>query len=161
MSTFDRQPESTLKVRFHDCDPFNHLHNSRYIDYMMAARNEQLLTHYDFDMFASAKTIGLSWVFAETQIAYLVPAKLSETILVQTRLMSFGQKTIVLEALMYDEKKTTLKSIMRSTLVHFDLRQQKSTTHSKELRDFFEPIVLSFESDVNFEQRVKQLKGIL
>lgn len=33
--------ESKAKVRFHDCDPFNHLNNSRYIDYMVTARGDQ------------------------------------------------------------------------------------------------------------------------
>ncbi|MDB5230478.1 MAG: acyl-CoA thioesterase, partial [Chitinophagaceae bacterium] len=50
MAPYQKLPESTIKIRFHDCDPFNHLNNSRYIDYMMAARSDQLALYYQFDM---------------------------------------------------------------------------------------------------------------
>ena len=42
--------ESKMKVRFHDCDPFNHLNNSRYIDYIVTARGDQLLENYNLDI---------------------------------------------------------------------------------------------------------------
>ena len=38
MEPLEKNPESKVVVRFPDCDPFNHLHNSRYIDYYLNAR---------------------------------------------------------------------------------------------------------------------------
>ncbi len=35
--------ESKVKIRFPDCDPFNHLNNSKYIDYFINAREDQLI----------------------------------------------------------------------------------------------------------------------
>jgi acyl-CoA thioester hydrolase len=39
--------QSKMKIRFHDCDPFHHLNNSRYIDYIVTARGDQLLKIMD------------------------------------------------------------------------------------------------------------------
>lgn len=50
-----KTPESRVKVRFPDCDPFNHLNNSRYLDYIMTARGDQLIEHYGFDIYRLAR----------------------------------------------------------------------------------------------------------
>jgi len=47
----DKVLKSKVKIRFQDCDPFNHLNNSKYIDYFINAREEQILKHYDLDIF--------------------------------------------------------------------------------------------------------------
>ena len=39
--------ESKIRVRFQDCDPFNHLNNSSYIDYFFDAREDQLHNRYN------------------------------------------------------------------------------------------------------------------
>ena len=56
MQTFLKTLESKLTIHYHDCDPFNHLNNSRYIDYMVAARTEQLLENYGLNASELAKT---------------------------------------------------------------------------------------------------------
>jgi len=43
--------KSKAKIRFQDCDPHNHLNNAQYIDYFMNAREDQLIEHFDFDIF--------------------------------------------------------------------------------------------------------------
>ncbi len=43
MATLKKILESTVRIHYQDCDPFNHLNNSKYIDYIVAARTEQLL----------------------------------------------------------------------------------------------------------------------
>jgi acyl-CoA thioester hydrolase len=37
-ASLEKVPESEALIRFPDCDPFNHLNNSRYIDYFINAR---------------------------------------------------------------------------------------------------------------------------
>jgi hypothetical protein len=64
-TTLPRQIESQMKVRFPDCDPFNHLNNSKYIDYIINAREDQLLKYYNFDVYELAKKTckDYLWVF--------------------------------------------------------------------------------------------------
>jgi len=39
-----------VKIRFQDCDPFNHLNNSKYIDYFINTREDQLLEYYGLEI---------------------------------------------------------------------------------------------------------------
>ncbi|MGB0837938.1 MAG: acyl-CoA thioesterase, partial [Flavobacteriaceae bacterium] len=39
------------RIRFQDCDPFNHLNNGKYIDYFVNAREDHLLEFYNLNLF--------------------------------------------------------------------------------------------------------------
>ena len=67
-------PSSILTIRFQDCDPFNHLNNGRYVDYFLNAREDQLLEHYDLDIYKIARETGLCWVVSTSQIGSGWPA---------------------------------------------------------------------------------------
>lgn len=152
--------ESNMKIRFHDCDPFNHLNNSRYIDYFMTARGDQLIDNYDFDIYQLAREKGVGWVSAQTQVAYLRPAFVMEEVTIQTQLIAFSEKSLLLEAIMWDIEKQIIKAIMWTTLVHFDILQQKSLRHTDEFTALFQQIVNPLEMVVGFEERVKQLRPV-
>jgi len=149
-----------MKVRFHDCDPFNHLNNSRYIDYIVTARGDQLIDSYGFDIYTLAREKGLGWVSAQTQISYLSPAYLMEEVIIQTRLIDCTEKSLLLEGIMWDTAKRNLKAVMWTKLVHFNLKTQRSHLHDEQLMDFFRQIVDALETVTNFEKRIHDLKQI-
>jgi len=70
MTALKKVLESKMKIRFHDCDPFNHLNNSKYLDYIMTARTDQLLEYYNLDVYKMAQEKGIGWVSAQTQNPY-------------------------------------------------------------------------------------------
>jgi YbgC/YbaW family acyl-CoA thioester hydrolase len=150
--------ESKVKVRFHDCDPFNHLNNSRYIDYIVTARSDQLIENYSFDIYQMLQKQGIGWVSAQTQISYLHPAYLMEEITIQTRLIAFSEKSLQVEAQVWNDDKSVLKAVMWGKLVHFSLTSKKSQEHSPQLMQFFQGIVYPLEQQSDFESRVKALK---
>jgi YbgC/YbaW family acyl-CoA thioester hydrolase len=158
MKQLEKVIESKVKIRFPDCDPFNHLNNSKYIDYFLNAREDQLLSYYDFDLHKLAREQGISWVVAQNQIAYLVPASLMETVVVQTQLLSYAEKNLVVEATMWNEEKTILKALLWSKFVHFNLKTQKSEIHSAELMNLFKQIENPQKEQVSFEKRVENQK---
>lgn len=151
--------ESKTKVRFHDCDPYNHLNNSRYIDYIITARGDQLIEHYGFDMYELTKKHGLGWVTAQNQISYLSPAFLMEEVIIQTQLLSFSEKSLLVEGLMWDETRSRLKAIMWAKLVHFNIRTQRSQSHSEQLMKLFSSVVNPLPFPCMFEERVLQVKN--
>jgi acyl-CoA thioester hydrolase len=157
---FPKILESKVKVRFHDCDPFNHLNNSRYIDYIVSARGDQLIESYGFDIYQLLQKQGIGWVAAQTQISYLHPAYLMEEITIQTRLIACSEKSLLLEALVWNDDKTVLKAVMWGRLVHFSLITKKSQEHSAQLMQFFQSIVHPLEQQAGFESRVEALKHI-
>jgi len=150
--------ESKMKVRFHDCDPFNHLNNSRYIDYIMTARVDQLLDNYDFDIYRIAREESVAWVSAQTQVSYLSPALLAEELLIQTQLISCSDRSLVFEAIMWNADKTDVKAVLWGRLVHFHLKTQKSYQHSEAFMQFFQDVLNPLPADMGFEERVKSLR---
>lgn len=158
MRNLEKTLESKVKIRFPDCDPFNHLNNSKYIDYIINSREDQLLENYEFDIYKLALEEGLSWVVSQNQIAYFNPAMLMETVTIQTQLMFYDHKTLALEAMMWNKNKTKLKALLWTKFVHYNLNTKKSDTHSEELMNFFEQIVIPQENPISFEERIKNLK---
>ena len=158
MNPLEKFPESKVKIRFPDCDPFNHLNNSKYLDYFLNAREDQLLTYYDFDLHKIAREKGISWVVGQNQIVYLMPASLMETVSIQTRLLVADDKTLVMEGLMWNKDKTSLKAILWSKFVHFNLGTKKSEIHSSDLMILFKQIENPLHEAISFEDRVKNLK---
>lgn len=152
--------ESKVRIHYQDCDPFHHLNNSKYIDYMVAARTEQVLDHYDFNPSEIAKKDGIGWVAAQTQISYLYPAVWLENVTVETQLIAFSEGSLLVEAIMWDENKKRIKAIMWTKLVHFNIRAQRSFKHSEELMNFFAQIHCPIEDHPTFEERVNTLKNI-
>jgi YbgC/YbaW family acyl-CoA thioester hydrolase len=152
--------ESKVRVQYQDCDPFNHLNNSKYIDYMMGARTEQLLEHYGFNASELARKDGLGWVAGLTQISYFYPASWMESVTIESRLIRFSASSLLVEALMWDELKTKLKSVMWAKLVHFNIKTQKSQQHPAALTKLFEDILYPLEKDMLFEERVMALKAL-
>ncbi|MFT3705269.1 MAG: acyl-CoA thioesterase [Agriterribacter sp.] len=154
---YEKILESIMKIRFHDCDPFNHLNNSRYIDYIISARGDQLLDHYHLDIYQLARERGIGWATVQTQISYLVPALVGEEVRIQTRLLGYSEKSLLLEGLMWNNERTIVKAVMWTKLAHFDIRTQKGLSHSQELVHLFQQVVHPLDEKVVFETRVKNL----
>jgi thioesterase III len=148
--------ESKVKVRFQDCDPFNHLNNSKYIDYFINAREDQLIESYDLDIYKIAAQQKISWVVATNQISYLKPAFLAENIVIESQLIEYTSKSLLVEMRMYNESKTELKSVFWSKFVHFDIATQKAINHSETFLKLFENIVQKVNQKT-FEERVASI----
>jgi len=149
--------ESKTKIRFQDCDPFNHLNNAAYLNYFMNHREDELIKAYNIDIYKLARKEGKSWVVGSNQIAYIRPALLMEEITIQSQLLHHTSNKIFVEMRMYNNDKTELKAIIWSTFVHFNLIKQKTEQHSGEFMSLFEDV----KNPVNvgsFEERLQSLK---
>lgn len=149
--------ESKTKIRFQDCDPFNHLNNAAYINYLINAREDQLINFYNIDIYKMGRTEGKSWVVGSNQIAYLKPAFLMEEVLIDSQLINFTGSTLQVEMRMWNINKTQLKAVMWSTFVHFDLIKLKTEVHSEKLMELFNAVKLPLDAN-SFEARVQQIK---
>ncbi|MGZ8550473.1 MAG: acyl-CoA thioesterase [Chitinophagaceae bacterium] len=151
--------ESAVIIRFPDCDPFNHLNNSRYIDYFINAREDHLSKDHHFNIYAYARETNLSWVVSQNQIAYLKPAVLMETVVIQSGILQMDEKQILVEMRMWNKEKTKLKALLWSRFAHFNLATQKSETHSPELMAKFKAFENSDIRIDSFERRIEELSG--
>ena len=150
--------ESKTKIRFQDCDPFNHLNNAAYINYLINAREDQLISHYDLDIYEMGKTQGKSWVVGSNQIAYIRPAFLMEDVVIDSQLLRYSETNLLVEMRMWNNDKTELKAVMWSTFVHFNLLKLKTEIHSETLMLLFKNAINPVEA-TTFEARVSALKS--
>ncbi len=153
--------ESKMLIRFPDCDPFNHLNNARYIDYFINAREDQIMTNLNFNIYHFAAQQGMSWVVSKNQIVYLKPAFLMETVVIDSTLLQLGEKDVFVEMKMWNERKDKLKAVLWSNFVHINMKTQKPERHSEELIKMFTPFENPLPKPVSFDERIEQLRSMV
>jgi YbgC/YbaW family acyl-CoA thioester hydrolase len=75
--------ESELQVRPDDIDMNQHVHASRYFDYVLAARYDQMARCYKMPMSEFLK-LGLGWFVRSSHIDYKRPLGMGDSFLVRT-----------------------------------------------------------------------------
>ena len=80
--------ETELQVRPDDIDMYQHVHSSRYMDYVLAARFEQMERCYKMPMSEFQKR-GFGWFMAATQMNFKRPLGLGDRFVVRTWIEKF------------------------------------------------------------------------
>lgn len=85
--------ESELTVRPDDIDMNNHVHNSRYLDYVLAARYDQMKRCYGMSM-DEFIALGLGWVVKSCFVEFKRPLVLGDAIVVRTWIDAIGNSDV-------------------------------------------------------------------
>ncbi|WP_445452441.1 acyl-CoA thioesterase [Flavobacterium sp. 25HG05S-40] len=150
----NKNPDSTYKIRFTDCDLLGHLNNARYIDYFLNAREDHLKNEYDLDL-QSYYTKNLGWVVSHHEIAYLKPARYNEIVLIQSSLFNLGEDFIEVEMVMMDEKKHSLKAIMRTKFTSINIKTGKKEMQHPEFMQWANLVKnLGIDKQSNLKSRI-------
>lgn len=157
MREYSKVLSSSAKIRFQDCDPYGHLNNSNYISYFFNHREDAVKEAYGFDLFELAKVSGKAWVVAQNQIAYLEPATVMEEVHIESQLIGLNPRVLKVEMRMYDPGKERAKAFLWSSLVHYDLKVNRSIPHAPELQQLFESVLKPVAHPL-FEDRVNQFR---
>lgn len=80
--------ETELQVRPDDIDMYQHVHSSRYMDYVLAARFDQMERCYKMPMSEFQKR-GFGWFMAATQMNFKRPLGLGDRFIVRTWIEKF------------------------------------------------------------------------
>jgi YbgC/YbaW family acyl-CoA thioester hydrolase len=83
--------ETELRVRPDDIDMYNHVHNSKYFDYVLAARYEQMELCYGMGMEKFFER-GYGWLVRAVHMDYKRPLKMSDYFLVKTGIDTIDEK---------------------------------------------------------------------
>ncbi|MBE7175225.1 MAG: acyl-CoA thioesterase [Mucilaginibacter polytrichastri] len=83
--------ETEHYVRPDDVDLFQHVHNSRYFDYVLDARYQQMREFYKYPMEEFLEA-GFGWVVKSVSIHYKRPLVMGERFLVQTGITSMNSR---------------------------------------------------------------------
>ena len=151
ITSLEKRPKTTYNVRFQDCDPMGHLNNSRYIDYVLNAREDHLETYYEMrlrDFIAK----GYGWVVSNHEIFYLKPAVYNEKVKIQTSVIDLGNDSIIVEGLIMNEEETHCKALVWTRYVYVNIKTGKRENYERDLQDFFTNIK---NEGVNIHEGIK------
>ena len=81
--------ETELQVRPDDIDMYQHVHSSRYMDYVLAARFDQMERCYGMSMEEFEKA-GFGWFMARAHMNFKSPLELGDRFVVRTWIEEFS-----------------------------------------------------------------------
>ncbi|WP_353138372.1 acyl-CoA thioesterase [Pseudopedobacter sp.] len=113
------------KVRPDDIDMFNHVHNSKYLDYVLAARYEQMDVFYGMSMEEFIK-LGYGWVVQKVQIEYKRPLKMGDIFSVETGIVSVHDKGCKVEFTINNLKTNKTSTVGWFDFVMIDMKTGRS-----------------------------------
>ncbi|NLR90630.1 acyl-CoA thioesterase [Flammeovirga agarivorans] len=158
--SYPKETESRVIIRFQDCDPFRHLNNAKYFDYFFNAREDRVPQLYGYNIADVFKEFGTGWVIYNHQISYLRPAAVGEWVRIKSSIIHVDVNTIVVEYYMMDDAKSSLKTVLWSTMKYIDPRSGKSTDHQPEVLDYLNTIKNPDVKygEITFDERIKEIK---
>ncbi len=98
--------ETAMQARPDDIDMNQHVHGSRYFDYVLAARYDQMARCYQMSMEEFARA-GYGWVVRTAHVEYKRPLRLGESFVVRTWVEEMGRTEVLVHFAMH--KKPTGK----------------------------------------------------
>lgn len=111
--------ETVLAVRPDDIDMNQHVHNSKYFDYVLTARYDQMERCYGMSMDAFLAR-GFSWVVKEAHIEHKRPVRMGETVTVRTRVTDLHTRgvTVAFEILKNADGRLSARGWLDYVMVH-------------------------------------------
>ena len=158
----EKFPTSTGRIDFQDCDPFGHLNNTKYINYMQNARVEHLRTYYELDIYQHTQKTGNAWVVSKNKIAYLQPVKYNEQVLFESQLLYADKWRVMPQCIMYSENKKAIHAVLWAEFMYVDINSIKLKKHEPFLQNLLDDLVVSEAGerkleDFNFDADVRNI----
>ena len=138
-------------VRFNDCDPFGHLNNSKYIDYMLNAREDHLAGFHDIELLDFHKQ-GFGWVVSSHEIQYIRPAAYNEKIAITSDLIEVGESHLLVEMRMYDSSLAHLKALLWTRFTCINMKTSKKEIHPESFMKIAEAML---ETEIKISNGLK------
>ncbi|NOX66896.1 MAG: acyl-CoA thioesterase [Chlorobi bacterium] len=125
---------SEIIVRPDDIDMNNHVHFSKYLDYFLAARYEQMERDYKISMEEFIE-MRLNWVASSMNINYKRPLKLGDTAVVKTQMESFQGAQVNVNFWIYNKKTNKLAAEGNGIFTLINIDNGRPTRISKKITD--------------------------
>jgi len=121
-------------VRPDDIDMNNHVHFSKYLDYFLAARYDQMGRCYKLSMEEFIE-MGFSWVASNMSINYKRALKLGDTAIVKTQLDSFNRAQVNVNFWIYNKSTGKLISDGSGNFTLINIRNLRPARIPQEIID--------------------------
>jgi acyl-CoA thioester hydrolase/thioesterase-3 len=110
---------SEIPVRPDDIDMFQHVHNSRYLDYIQAARYDQMVRCYKMSM-EEIMIMGYGFVVKKAELNFKRALIMGDVMLISTQVKEFNGSDIVVEFEIVNKKneKISCDGFMLYTMIN-------------------------------------------
>jgi len=132
-----------IQVRFSDVDMMGHVSNTIYQTYYDAGKVDyfdKVIPEMDF--------INIGVVGASVKIDYLKPIFMKTRILVETRVATLGNKSLIMEHCLVDELTNEVLSTCSTVMVCYAIKEQQSIPipekWKQNILDFDENVVIKY-----------------
>lgn len=115
---------TTLKVRFRDLDPLNHVNNAIFSTFYEEARIKFI---QELPAFADQLGQSFSFVLANINIDYVLPVTYPAELLVGSGITRLGNSSISSFQAIYRKKDQKLVSVAEASGVWFNIEKQRPT----------------------------------
>ena len=128
---------SELQVRPDDIDMNQHVHSSRYMDYVLAARFDQMERCYKMSM-QSFLDLGYSWVIRTSHIEFIRPLQINDHFSVTTNISSFYSRGVNIDFKINRKENDKLcsKGYLDCSLI--DIKTGRSMTIPEKIKKIYE-----------------------
>lgn len=127
----------TFRVRYHECDSYEHVNNSHYLRYMAeTAFDASAAAGYDMEKYDQ---IGKMWLIRESEVEFLKPLRYDDTFEIKTWVADFRR---VQSLRMYEFRLKGSEDLIargQTNWVFLDTKTRRPTTIPKELKTAFFP----------------------
>ncbi|NAW51689.1 acyl-CoA thioesterase [Elizabethkingia argentiflava] len=148
---------SQVKIRFSDCDPIGHLSNSKYLEYMLNAREDHFEEICGYSYEDHIRQTGNTWVVTQNQITYLKEVRPNITVNISSKIIQHDEYTSVVEILMKDARNEIIHSVLWTTVVYFNMKERRVIPCSPETLASFESNCKEI-SEKHFGHRTESLR---
>lgn len=127
---------SEIPVRPDDIDMFQHVHNSRYLDYIQAARYDQMINCYKMSM-EEFMIMGFGFVVKRAELNFKRPLIMGDVMLISTQVRQFDGSDIIIdfEILNKKKEKVSCDGVMLYTMIN--LKTGRSEKIPEEIQQKF------------------------
>jgi YbgC/YbaW family acyl-CoA thioester hydrolase len=153
----NKRPSTGFTVKFSDCDPFGHLYNVRYLDYMFDGREQHVAENYPL-LRAEMMSRERNWVITSTDIRYLQPVSCGEAVMIESSVFDIQRHGVGLEIAMLEAATSRPKAVLWSKLQYVDLQRGAIVYHAPSIQAFLDDISVDISAH-GLDQRVKALSA--
>ena len=127
---------SEIAVRPDDIDMFQHVHNSHYLDYIQAARYDQMVRCYKMSM-EEFMIMGYGFVVKRAELNFKRPLVMGDIMLISTQVKNFEGSDVIVEFEIVNKKndKVSCDGVMLYTMIN--LKTGRSEKITEEIQNRF------------------------
>ena len=130
--------ETLITVRPDDIDMNNHVHYSKYLDYLLMARYDQMKKDYKVSMEEFVE-MGFAWVASAITIHYKRPILLQDgTVKVLTRIQDFKKSQVIISFEIVKGEKNKVAASGQATFTMISVKNGRPARIPEEIIDRYQ-----------------------